>query len=64
MKDRIDRFGHTTTNHPVNSTDIAGSQKYNIGLQEDELLLLPVFDLNPFAPNDAHLILKAYIKLT
>jgi hypothetical protein len=64
MKDRIDRFEHTTANCPVHSADIAGSQKYNIGLQEDGLPLLPVFDLDLVAPNDARLILKAYIELT
>jgi len=61
---RIDGFGHTTTNRPVHSADIAGSQEYTIGLQEDGLPLLPVFDLDLVAPNDARLILKAYIELT
>ena len=66
----FDRFGHTTTNRLVHSplleggADIAGAQKYDIGLQEDGLPLLPVFDIDLVAPNQGRLMLKAYIELT
>jgi hypothetical protein len=60
----------TETGCPVRSplldggADIEGAQKYDIGLQGDGLPLLPVFDIDFVAPNNARSMLKTYIELT
>jgi hypothetical protein len=46
------------------TTDIVACQKYAINLQEDGTPCLPFFDINLVAPNDARLMLTAYIELT
>jgi hypothetical protein len=48
----------------VHSSHTAGDQKYAIHLQEDGLPLLPILDINLVSPNDARLMLRAYIELT
>ncbi len=71
MEDRnLIKMRHTETDCPVRSplldgeADIAGAQKYDIGLQGDGLPLLPDFDIDVVAPNNARLMLKTYIELT
>jgi hypothetical protein len=63
-------FGLTKTDRVVHSSpveggaDIAADQQYVVVLQEDGLPCLPVFNIDLIAPNDARLMLKAYIELT
>ncbi len=47
----------------VHSSHTAGDQKYAIHLQEDGLPLIPILDINHVSPNNARLMLRAYIEL-
>ena len=67
---RLIYAGFTRAGYPVCSplleraANTAADQKYVISLQEDGFPCLPAFDIDLVAPNDARLILKAYIDLT